>query len=194
VREDTCLAPPYRLLYTGRMAAEKGLLDLLEALALLVGRGEDVILDLVGWPQKNDPILEELRERAAARGLAGRVRYHGYKPVGPDLFAFYRQADLFVLASRSSFEGFPRAIWEAMAHSLPVVATEVGSIPQFVASAARLVPPGCPERMAEVLTSLLHNAPMRRESIQRGLVLARQNTLERQAEEMICAIQDYVSA
>ena len=193
VREDTCAAPPYRLLYTGRMAAEKGLLDLVEAVALLVEQGEDVVLDLVGWPDREDSFLELLREQAGARGVADRVRYHGYQPVGPELFVFYRQADLFVIASRSCFEGFPRSIWEAMAHSLPVVATEVGSIPYFVAGAASLVPPGRPDRLADAISLLLHSPSQRREQIQRGLALARTNTLEYQVGRMVSIIQEHIA-
>jgi len=194
VRNDTCAAPPYRLLYAGRLAPEKGLLDLVETLALLVERGVDVVLDLVGWSEPNAPVLGELHERARARGVAGWIHYHGYKPVGPALFAFYRKADLFVIASRSSFEGFPRAIWEAMAHSLPVVATRVGSIPQFAASAASLVRPASPPEMAEAIASLLHNPALRRKRVQKGLELARGNTLERRLEEMISILRDYVSS
>ncbi|MGQ9851701.1 MAG: glycosyltransferase, partial [Aggregatilineaceae bacterium] len=120
-REDTCTQRPIRLLYTGRMDRAKGLLHMVEALALLVQRGEDVVLDLVGWPQKGDPILDEVQVLAQQKGIADRVFYHGYKPVGPELFAYYKQADIYVIASTSSFEGFPRTIWEAMAHGLPVV-------------------------------------------------------------------------
>jgi len=191
VREDTCAAPPYRLLYTGRMAAEKGLLDLVEAVALLVEQGEDVVLDLVGWPDREDSFLELLREQAGARGVADRVRYHGYQPVGPELFVFYRQADLFVIASR--FEGFPRSIWEAMAHSLPVVATKVGSIPAYIQGAAQLVEPRDPQALAEGIATLLDSSERRQEFIRAGRNLARQNTLERQSVAMVCQIQDWLS-
>jgi glycosyltransferase involved in cell wall biosynthesis len=192
VREDACAAPPYHLLYTGRMAAEKGLLDLVEAVALLLERGEDVVLDLVGWPDREDSFLKLLREHAGARGVADRIRYHGYKPIGPELFAFYQQADIFVIASRSS-EGFPRSVWEAMAHSLPVVTTEVGSIPYFVAGAALLVPPGRPDKMADAISLLLHSPSQRQEQIQRGLALARTNTLEYQVGRMVSLIQEYIA-
>ena len=124
-REDTCQMAPYHLLYTGRMDRAKGLFEMVEAVALLVSQGEDVILDLVGWPAENDTIMTELAKLAQARKVSDPVLYHGYKKVGPELFACYKQADIYVIASRSS-EGFPRSIWEAMAHSLPVVATRGG--------------------------------------------------------------------
>lgn len=192
VRDDTCLNPPYRLLYVGRIATEKGILDILEALALLVEQGENIVFDLVGWFQKNDITLEELRKRAIILNLTERVHYHGYKPVGPDLFAFYRQSDIFVIASRSSFEGFPRVIWEAMAHSLPVVATKVGSIPVFLQGAAELVEPCNPWALADGISSLLHDPERRQRYIKIGRELARQNTLESQTEYLIRELKKWL--
>ena len=129
IRSDTCQSRPYRLLYVGRMDRTKGLLQIVEALALLVEHGEDVVLDLVGWPEHNDPVLNELEGLARTKHVDRRVHYLGGKSLGPELFNCYKQADIFVIASL--FEGFPRTIWEAMAHSLPVVATRVGSIPSL---------------------------------------------------------------
>ena len=101
-REDTCQNRPVRLLYTGRMDPAKGLLDMVEALALLVEQGEDVVLDLVGWAEKGAKIVEEIKSCAAVRHVTNRVFFHGYRPVGPELFLFYRLADIYLIASQSS--------------------------------------------------------------------------------------------
>ncbi|MDD3580665.1 MAG: glycosyltransferase [Desulfobacca sp.] len=191
VREDTCPAPPYHLLYTGRMDRAKGLFEMVGALALLVSQGEDVILDLVGWPAENDSIIDELTVLAESKGVADRVRYHGYKKVGPELFEFYQQADIYILASRSS-EGFPRSLWEAMAHSLPVIATKVGSIPYFISGAAELVEPNNISSIADSLQMILHDGNRRRGLIQAGLNLARENTLEVQAQKLIDNIRTWL--
>lgn len=190
-REDTCGSPPYHLLYTGRMDRNKGLMEMVEALAILVSRGEDLVLDLVGWPEKNDNILEELLAQTQERGIEGRLKYHGYKAVGPELFAYYRQADIYVLASKAA-EGFPRTIWEALAHSLPVVATRVGSIPSFLPQAAELVIPGDARELAEGIRRLIHGPEVRRRLIGEGIKLARENTLEFRVEEMVSRIKDWV--
>jgi glycosyltransferase involved in cell wall biosynthesis len=110
--------------------------------------------------------------------------------VGPELFAFYRGADIFVLGS--VFEGFPRAIWEAMANSLPVVATDVGSIRDFVAEAASIVPPARPEQLADAIFGLLQNPSRRQELIRKGRSLARENTLERQVTKMVSIIRSKI--
>ncbi len=188
-REDTCVGRPVRLLYTGRMASAKGLMHMVEALAALVEAGEDVVLDLVGMPERNDPVLEEVFSVCGRHGLAGRVAYHGYRPLGPELFAFYRQADIYVLAS--SFEGFPRTIWEAMAHSLPVVATAVGSIPLYLqdGETARLLPPGDGKALADVIMDVIRDGGLRRRLIRAGRELARTNTLERLTTQMVSVLQ-----
>lgn len=189
IREDTCQQYPIHLLYTGRLDRGKGLMEMVEALAALVLRGRDCILDLVGWPETGDPILEEIQRRAAELGVADRVVYHGFKSVGPELFQCYRAADIYVIASTAS-EGFPRTIWEAMANSLPVVATRVGSIPYFLIDRvnASLVEPKDALALADATQDLLDNAELRKEYIKNARKLTEENTLEKRAEEMIQAI------
>jgi len=189
-REDTCLAPPYRLLYAGRMDRGKGLLTIVEALAALRQRGENVVLDLVGWPQERDTIVDEVLHLAESLGVKDWVHYHGYRPLGPELFQFYRQADVYVIASRST-EGFPRTIWEAMANSLPVVATRVGSIPDYVPDAAVLVKPKSLDSLVEGITRVLHDQKLRKSLIQKGISVAQQNTLEVHTKELVRHVEGW---
>jgi len=131
---------------------------------------------------------------AKSTGIGSRVLYHGSKPPGPELFAFYKRADVLVLASSSSFEGFPRAVWEAMAHGLPVVATRVGGIPKVLThlETAILVEPKCPQSLANGITLVLREGELRRRLIQSGYKLAKENTLERRAEELISMVESFV--
>jgi glycosyltransferase involved in cell wall biosynthesis len=191
VRDDTCLKPPFRLLYTGRMDRGKGLLEMVEAVAALIAEGENVVLDLVGPPEKGDPVLQELAALAAKRNISERIRYHGYMSL-QELFNYYKQADIYVIASKTS-EGFPRTIWEAMAHSLPVVATGVGSIPQFVGEAAIIVKPNDCNALSGTISAVLHDGQRRREMIRKGRELAASVTLEKQVASMVRAVQDWLA-
>lgn len=193
-RKDTCQGLPVHLLYTGRMDPAKGLLDMVEAVALLVEQGEDVVLDLVGWPEKGVDLLSLIDKTAEKKGIKDRIIYHGYKAVGPELFAFYKKADIYMIASQSSFEGFPRTIWEAMAHSLPVVATKVGSIPDFINQAAELVEPNSPSDLAKGISQVIHHPAKRSEHIAKGLLLAHQNSLENQVSEMARVIKNWLAS
>lgn len=190
-RSDVCQTQPYRLLYVGRMDRAKGLLQMVGAVSLLVERGEDVTIDLVGWAERSDPILDEIQAFANAKRIADRIHFWGPYPLGPELFKFYQQADIFLIASLAS-EGFPRAIWEAMANSLPVVATRVGSIPAFVEGAAELVLPGQADALAEGILRLIRHPELRQELIAKGFELARGNTLEVQGTAMIGKIEAWL--
>src|SRR5258706_3017256 len=192
-RVDTCQSLPIHLLYTGRLSVSKGLFDVVNAMAILVLNDVEVMLDLVGWPEKGEEeILFQLEALAKKIGLDGQVVYHGYKAVGPELFAYYKRADIYVLASPSS-EGFPRTIWEAMAQSLPVVATRVGSIPAFVEGVVELVQPNDPDGLANAILKLLHSPELRQNYIRKGIELARKNTLEVQVGEMLKIIQKWTN-
>jgi len=192
-RADTCSTVPYRLLYIGRLLRAKGVFETVEAVSRLVAAGFDAVLDLVGMLDKADPVLDELITLARSLGIEARVRYHGHKPAGPELLKYYRQADVYVMASQISSEGFPRTIWEAMASSLPVVATEVGSVPAYASDAALLVPPKDALALTQAVRCLLTNPPLRQKLIQKGMALARGNTLEKRAEEMIAEIQHWMA-
>jgi glycosyltransferase involved in cell wall biosynthesis len=191
VRENTCENRPIHLLYTGRMDPSKGLLDMVKALSLLVQQGEDVVLDFVGWSEANSDILDQINSTAKQAGVDDRVIYYGYKPVGPELFAYYKIADIYLIASQAS-EGFPRTIWEAMANSLPVVATRVGSIPDFIEGAAELVEPKNLAALVEGIKRVISDPLLRRSNIEKGFQLASQNTLEIQVQQMAEKIQAWV--
>lgn len=192
-RDDTCQSTPIRLLYTGRIDRAKGLFELVEMVDILVKQGYDVILDLVGRHQIGDTIVEELLSEVQRRGLGRRVHYHGFKSIGAELFAFYREADIYMIASQSS-EGFPRTIWEAMAHSLPIVATRVGSIPHFLEDHkhAILVSPRRPEQLTTAILHLLHNPDLRKSLIRNARTLVSSNTLESLSQSYVAHIQHWI--
>jgi len=87
------------------------------------------------------PEAAALRARAVALDVADAVTFVGSVPQG-DTPAFYRAADVFALSS--DFDNSPNAILEAMACGLPVVATNVGGVRDFVTERAggALVSPG----------------------------------------------------
>ena len=192
-RDDTCLDQPVRLLYTGRMDRAKGLFEIQAALALLRDQGVDVVLDIVGWPQKGDTIVEELQADAERRGLTDYIIYHGFKSVGPELFAYYRQADIYIIASQST-EGFPRTIWEAMAHSVPFLSTRVGSIPFYLAHKENvwLSENVRAQAIADGVCALIQDSSLRQKLIANARALASDNTLEKRAHELVTGIIGYI--
>jgi glycosyltransferase involved in cell wall biosynthesis len=106
-----------QLLFVGRLVREKGIFDLLEALARALERAA-CHLAIVGDGDK----ASEVRRRIRELGIERHVTLRGYLS-GSELLAAYREADLFVLPSWS--EGFPTVIAEAMNAALPVVTTRI---------------------------------------------------------------------
>ncbi len=173
------------------MDRSKGLLDILQAVYQLTQKGIDLVFNLVGAEEKGDPILQELRTKSLELNIQEKLIFHGYKPLGPELFAYYKFADIYIIASQFS-EGFPRTIWEAMAHSLPVIATRVGSIPYYVHDAAELVEPQNSKAIEDAILHLLNNPSHRHGLIKRGYKLAKNNTLEKRAVELITVMEQYL--
>jgi glycosyltransferase involved in cell wall biosynthesis len=82
---------------------------------------------LVGSLEREPQFVERIRQQAVDDGLADRVDLCGAR-TGRDLARAYATADLLVHASRG--ETYGMVVTEALAHALPVVATEVGGLPQ----------------------------------------------------------------
>jgi glycogen synthase len=136
--------PRPRVLFVGRLAAQKGVSTLLEAVPLLRARAAVI---LVGdGPQR--PALE----RQAGRLGPGRVRFQGFVPHA-EVPAWLAAADVLVLPS--IYEELGSVLLEAMAAGLPVVASAVGGIPDALGAAGRLVPPHDPAALAAAVDEVL---------------------------------------
>jgi glycosyltransferase involved in cell wall biosynthesis len=138
------------LLYVGRFSAEKGLLDLLDALQLARDTltPADVQVTLVG----HGPEEQALRHGIAAAGLDEVVRIRPWV-AQDELSTWYSAADALLLPSRS--EAFGRAMAEAMACGTPVIASTEG--PKDYISDMRngmLFPPGDATSLAAILAAV----------------------------------------
>ncbi|RAY14156.1 glycosyltransferase family 1 protein [Actinomadura craniellae] len=128
-----------------RLAAQKGLPTLLDAAAGWAGHSPPPLVALAG----DGPLEGELRDRIAAEGLP--VRLLGRRADVPVLMA---AADVVVLPS--VWEGQPLVVQEALRAGRPLVATEVGGVPDLVGpEAGLLVPPGAPEALRAAVERVL---------------------------------------
>ena len=123
----------------GCLAPRKDQRTLLEALAVLAGRGLAFEAVLVG----DGPERSALERRAEELGIAGRVRFLGERP---DVEHLLPAMDVFVLSSRE--EGIPNALLEAMASGVPCVAPGVGDVPELVDDTGVVVRADDPEALA----------------------------------------------
>lgn len=137
-----------RLVTVARLRPEKGHDTLIDAASAILRAFPDATLTIVG----DGPLRQTLAARIADRSLGGRVHLAGH---AEDVAAVLREHDVFVLASRS--EAFPNSVIEAMAAGMPVVATDVGGIPELVehGRSGLLVPPDRPAVLASAVIELL---------------------------------------
>jgi glycosyltransferase involved in cell wall biosynthesis len=144
----------WRLLYVGRLEERKGTPELLDAMILLQQRGVDFRLDLVG-----QSYLDRVPEQLAI--LGDRVNAVGIVTDDDVLERFYGEADLFCFPSRD--EGFPRVLYEAMAHGVPIVTTFVGSIASVMEDEVNClrVPTRSPVALADAIERALGDAALR---------------------------------
>lgn len=137
-----------RWLVLGRVARHKGLVELLDALALLGDRA--FTLEVVG-PEDEPGEVQRVLDRAGALGLGGQVVWRGALR-GPDLLDAVSRAELGLLPSR--YEGFGVAAIELMAARVPVVLSDIEAFRQH-AAVARLAPFERPEQAARVIAEVL---------------------------------------
>jgi glycosyltransferase involved in cell wall biosynthesis len=148
-RPDVGAAP--QIVSVGRLQTPKDPLSFLRALALVRGPFR---ASLVGdGPDR--PAVERELERL---GLGGRVTLQGTRDDVPELLA---SSHVFVLSSHS--EALPVSLLEAMAAGLPVVATQVGGVPELVVDGETglLVPAGDPPGLAAALQRMVDDPALR---------------------------------
>ena len=162
-------------LVIARLAPQKGLHDLLDAAALL--RDVGVRIRIAG----DGPLRAELDARLAAEDLP--VELLGRREDVPDLL---RSADLVLSAAR--WEGQPVALQEALGAGRAIVATDAGGTRWVTGAAARLVPVGAPDALAEAVLALrdpLERARCETASRRRARELPRAEDLLAQLETVL---------
>lgn len=138
------------------LRTEKAYEVLLRAAAESLKTNPDLLFLSVG----HGPLESEMKALSASLGLGDRFRFLGFRS---DALALMAASDIFVLSSRQ--EGLPVSLMEAMSLGLPVVATAVGGIPDYVESgrSGLLVNPEQPLSLAKALCRLAEDTHLREE-------------------------------
>lgn len=139
---------PGLVVFAGRLEHEKGGTVLLEALALLNRRKTPARLVVAGAGSQEDA----WRRRAADLGVQDRTDFVG-RVDGDRLRALYARAAAVVVPSL--YEPFGMVAAEAMVAGAPLVASDVGGLPEVVGDGGRLVPPADAAALADALADLL---------------------------------------
>jgi len=143
------------VLFLSRLAADKGILDLIDAIGMLRTTMPDIRLLVGGDGPLRVVSLARARDRGVDLEYLGTLR-------GEAILNAHARADVFALPTYHA-EGFPLAALEAMASGLPMICSPQGAIPDRLTDGthAIFVPPRQPDVLAEGLARLLHDASLR---------------------------------
>jgi glycosyltransferase involved in cell wall biosynthesis len=145
------------ILSFGLLRPYKGIENLLEAYGPVVASNPGAELWVVGNPRKD---IEPLRRQAAAAGV--RVRFVTRFVDDAEIPAIFRRADLVVLPYLDAEHS--GVLYTGLAFGKPLVLSAVGGFPEVAeAGAARLVPPGDTDALAETLEELIADQAARAE-------------------------------
>ncbi|MFZ5918584.1 MAG: glycosyltransferase family 4 protein [Chloroflexota bacterium] len=172
--------PQRFILSVGTVQPRKNYARLIEAFALSsshfsTGHWDLVIAGGRGW------LYEQLFERVEQLGLKDRVHWVGFVD-DADLPALYNLTELFVFPSL--YEGFGLPPLEAMACGVPVICSDVSSLPEVAAQAALMVDPLDVEGLAAAMQQGLEDQALRAALVARGLQRAATFTWPQAAERL----------
>lgn len=119
VRDDGCL----KLIHIGRFTEQKNHKMLLTAYKALIDEGNNIRLSLVG----DGELRPEIERIAVENGIRDYVEFCG---IQKNVYKYLKEADILILPS--IWEGMPMVIIEAMGAGVPIIATNVGGIPDMI--------------------------------------------------------------
>ncbi|MEM4733467.1 MAG: glycosyltransferase family 1 protein [Candidatus Bathyarchaeia archaeon] len=180
--------PQRIILYVGVLEPRKNLSTLVRAFKRLVNCGLPhslVIVGQKGW------MYEELFRSVARLELQERVIFTGYVPE-EELPMFYNAADVFVYPS--VYEGFGLPVLEAMACGIPVVTSNVSSMPEIVGDTGILVNPFDEQALANAIERVVTDPVLSSELKHKSLVRASRFTWEQTALNTIAVYERVIKA
>jgi glycosyltransferase involved in cell wall biosynthesis len=171
------------ILFVGTLQPRKNILKLIEAFELLrkMNRIEEKLVIVGGKGWLWEPIYEKIQ------GVKdGSLVYLNYVS-DADLKTLYAGASLLTLPAL--YEGFGLPPLEAMASGVPVVVSNISSLPEVVGGAGKLVDPNSVESIRNGILEVLVNQGLRSEMIEKGLLQARKFTWEECARKTLALIE-----
>ncbi len=158
------LPKKYDLIFVGRLAENKGIGLLLEAIRSLKHQIPNIKCLIVG----DGPLKKSLSLEISHLSLRNNIIMHGYAKDSSEIAKLINESKILVMPSYN--EGGPRVVVEAMACGVPVLATPVGIVPDVINSAGMLIDWNS-EDIAEKAKKILGNYETYRNS---GLETAKQ--------------------
>lgn len=180
--------PERFILNVGLIEPRKNLPALLRAFKQLTESGSGIHLVIAG---RKGWMYQEVLDLIDALAVGDQVHMIGYVPA-QDLPIIYNLADFTVYPS--FYEGFGLPVLESMACGTPVITSNVSSMPEIVAGAGILIPPGDETALVQAMRTLLEDPEYRQDLAQKALQRASQFTWERTAQETLTVYHHVMKA
>ena len=192
-RDDLGLLPAdFVLVYSGRINAEKGIKQLIEAVVRLKDYPDIKLLVLgssfFGDAGADNPFISGLKQLAAP--LAGRIVFTGFIPYS-QMPGYLKLADVAVIPSMWD-DPFPTSVIEAMCMGLPVIATQRGGIPEEASPENAILLPTDGDftgRLVDAILSLYDDSEKRLAMGQQSALLSARFGKERFARDFFTALE-----
>lgn len=179
--------PDKFILFLGMLEPRKNIVGLIKAYKELTMDPQFkhglVVVGGKGWYYK------EIFKAAEDLGINEQVVFTGYVP-DEDLPAFYNLADVFVYPSL--YEGFGIPVVEAMACGIPVIASNVASLPEIGGHACIYISPHSVDEMAKAIHKCLSDVALRNSLKEAGLARVKEFTWENSARKTLKLFQDTI--
>tara|TARA_B100000315_G_scaffold212472_1_gene209859 strand:- start:2068 stop:3189 length:1122 start_codon:yes stop_codon:yes gene_type:complete len=174
-------------LFVGDLLPRKNISKLFEAFSLLPERikNEYQIVIVGGRKYSFKRIENTLKEN----NLTSSVIFTGYINE-EDILLLYNSADIFVFPS--FYEGFGFPILEAMSCGVPVITSNVSSMPEIAGDAAILIDPNDSEELAGAISTLVDDADLRQKKIEAGFKRANLFSLKKMTEKTVNIYKELV--
>lgn len=151
------------ILFVGRFVPAKDLDTLIDGFSEIVEKYPGSELLLIG----DGPLMGQVQSKVEKMSISENIRLAGYVE-NEDLAKYYRSSDIFVLSSRS--ENHPITLMEAMSCGLPVIAPDIGWIPNMMTDGqeGRIVTQGDVGELADAIEYILESEERKKKMGNRG--------------------------
>lgn len=177
VKSDYSLSQTFKIVHVGSYQEVKNHIGLIDAFEQFHKNHPEAELHLIGDGQRRTVIEQLVREK----NLSDNVVFYGFQS---SVHEFLNQMDIFTLPS--IYEGIPMSIIEAMGTGLPIVATNVGGIPNMLTSGeSALLTSVDSSEIANAFEELYNDADLRERLGKNALVRSKEFSSEEMARKYL---------
>jgi len=178
-----------KIYFCGRIVAEKGIFEFLEAVSILQEKGINCRVTLIG--NVSSKIKLEFQNLPYWHKIEEVVEFTGFVQFGDSLLDLFDKHDIYVLPSYH--EGFPHSIWEAAAVSTPVITTPVGGIPGILTeNEVWFIPVKNARALSKKIIELIEHPEVVKIKTRTLHNLLQNNTLESGVEQLVRSLKNCI--